>query len=105
MKDIRVVKGRTNVLPVSFGYDISGETFASEIRRSATRSSELIATWTCTFLNTGEDGELLLTLDDEITTEINDRFGYMDIKRISDGEPFSVFTETIQVEFIDSITA
>lgn len=103
MNQITVYKGRTNVLRVVLSYDVSDDDFVSEIRTEPTRSSELIATWTVAFESDGTDGHLLLTLDDSITGEITRSKGYMDIKRISGGEPLDVF-DSLEVLFKDSIT-
>lgn len=104
MKQIIVHKGRTNVVSVSLGYDISDETFTSQIRESPNASSDLIATWAVSFETDGKDGELLLTLDDAATQEITKLVGYMDIKRVTAGEPLTVFDEPLQVLFKDTVT-
>ena len=103
MSDILVYKNRTNQLRVSLGIDVSADTFESEIREKATVSSPLIATWTCTFATDGTDGELILTVDDSALTNVIVKSGYMDIKRISAGEPLAVYAPT-KVSFIDTVT-
>lgn len=105
MNQIVIFKNRTNVIPVSLGFDVSGDTFTSEIRASKDQESELIATWEVSFLNDGVDGELILTLDDSETVNIIRTKGYMDIKRITNGEPLAVFDDPIEVLFKSSITA
>lgn len=105
MKQIEVHKGRTVIVPVSLGFDVSGDTFSSEIRAEKDSESTLIATWTVTFDSDGTDGELILTLDDSVTKEIDNAMGYMDIKRITGGEPVSVFNDPLEVLFKDVITA
>lgn len=99
-----VCKGRTVVIPVSLGYDVSQDEFVSEIRAEKNSSSELLATWTVSFLTDGTDGELLLTLDDSVTQTIEKPIGYMDIKRITGGEPVSVFDDVLQVLIKDTVT-
>lgn len=101
-----VVKvGRTNVIGVSFEGDISGEVWASEIRKGRSISSELIATWDVAFATDGTDGNLVLTLDDAVTAAIQHTTGWMDVKRVANGEPFSAFVEPIPVIFEGVVTA
>lgn len=104
MSDIVVYKNRTNVISVSLGTDVSADTFASEIREKAFLDSTLLATWTVAFLTDGTDGELVLTIDDSALTEVTAKVGYMDIKRISGGEPYAVF-DPVKVVFKDTVTA
>lgn len=96
-----VQKGRTNRLPVSLGIDVSDDVLTSEIRTS---SGVLIATWDLVFDGDGSDGELLLTLDDSVTTLIPYPNGFMDIKRVSAGEPLPVFNNPLEVEFRETVT-
>lgn len=100
-----VHKGRTNILTVNMGMDVSLDTLTSEIRSSADSASPLIATWAVTFATDGTDGELVLTLDDAITSAIADDRGYMDIKRVTGGEPVPVFDKPLEVIFRGSVTA
>lgn len=104
MKQIIVHKGRTVILPVSLGYDVSADTITSEIRVDKDRESDLIASWTVTFLTDGIDGELILTLDDSVTSEIENSTGYMDLKRVTAGEPLNVFDDPLEVLFKETIT-
>ncbi len=104
MKQIVVHKGRTNIVQVSLGVDVSQDTITSEIRVDKDKLSALIATWAVSFATNGIDGELLLTLDDSITTLITKSVGYMDLKRITGSEPVSVFDEPLEVIFNDSVT-
>jgi len=99
-----VHKNRTNTLYVDLGFDVAGETLESEIRSEATVGSDLIATWTIGFLTDGTDGRLILTLDDAITAAIAEAKGYMDIKRVSAGEPIPVFDRPLEVEFRETVT-
>jgi hypothetical protein len=99
---IIVHKDRTNVVTVSLGYSVVGETITSEIR---TESGVLIATWTVTFDGDGSDGELILTLDNAITSAVTYPRGLMDLKRVSNGEPLPVFDMPLEVEFRESVTA
>ena len=104
MKQITVYKGRTNTIPVSAGIDLSGDTIVSEIRSKRDVGSDLIATWSVSFLNDGTDGELILTLDDSVTEDITHSVGYMDIKRVTVGEPRNLFDEIIEVLFKTTVT-
>jgi hypothetical protein len=104
MKQIVVHKGRTVVIPVSLGMDVSLDTFTSQIRVDKKHDSDLIATWDVSFLTDGTDGELLLTLDDSVTQTIEKTIGYMDIKRVSAGQPINLFDEPVEVAFRDTVT-
>lgn len=105
MDPIYVDKGRTVKVPVGLGIDVSDDAFTSEIREKPNRTSDVIAEWTVTFLTDGTDGELILTLDDSITSAITKTKGYMDIKRVTNGEPISVFSEPLEVIFRETVTA
>lgn len=102
---IIVHKGRTNVVKVSLGIDVSVDTITSEIRSEPHQDGSLIATWDVSFDTDGTDGELILTLDDLITTSITATNGYMDLKRITGSEPVPVFDKPIEVEFRGTVTA
>ncbi len=39
----------------------------------------------------GADGEVILTLDNDVTAAISNSVGYMDLKRVAGGEPLSIF--------------
>jgi len=104
MSQVVVHKGRTNTLAVQLAFDISGDTITSEIRSGQNAQSPLIAEWNFEFKTDGTDGAFLLILDDTTTAAIPDDFGYMDIKRVSDGEPVQVFESPMQVVFKDVIT-
>ena len=103
MSNILVVyKDRTNIVPVSLGFDVSGDTLTSEIR---TLSGTLIATWDVAFDGDGSDGQVILTMDNSVTAAIDYPNGLMDIKRVSGGEPLAIFEKPIEVEFRETITA
>lgn len=99
-----VYKGRTNTVYVNLGIDVSGDTITSQIRSEPEVDSPLIAAWTVSFVTDGVDGRLKLTLDDEITSEILYENGYMDLKRVSGGEPLPVFDEVIPVVIKRTVT-
>jgi len=102
---IIVYKNRTNIVTVNLGMNVSGDTFSSQIRKTKTAGSTLLATWTVTFQTNGSDGMLVLTLDNSVTSAIVETTGYMDIKRTTAGEPIAVFSEPLEVTFRDTITA
>lgn len=99
-----VHKHRTNILPVQLSYDVSDMTMRSQIRKGLTQDTDLIAEWEVHLKTDGRDGALVLILDDSATSEITETHGYMDMKRISDGEPYPVFEEAIPVLFRNVIT-
>lgn len=99
-----VHKNRTNRLTINLGIDVSGDTLTSQIRAEEDHTSTLIATWVVTFETDGTDGVLLLTLDDVITAAITVDSGFMDIKRLSGGEPLPVFDRPVEVSFRGTVT-
>ncbi len=104
MQQVKVQRGKTVILPVSLGFDVSQDTITSEIRVDKSQSSTLIATWAVAFETDGQDGELILTLDNSITVEISNSVGYMDLKRVAGGEPLPIFNEPLEVLFVNTIT-
>ena len=102
--EVIVHKGRTNVLEVRLGIDVSTDTFTSEIRTQPDQAASLIATWTVAFVTDGSDGLLKLTLDDSVTAGIAELAGYMDLKRVSGGEPIPVFDKPLEVVFRGTVT-
>jgi dihydrodipicolinate reductase len=101
---IDVFKGYTTVLQVHLGIDVSEDEFKSQIRVNSDRTSDLIAEWEVSFATDGTDGELILTLDDSVTGVITHTTGYMDLVRISAGEPLPVFKDVLEVLFKDTVT-
>jgi len=101
---IVVYKGRTNEVIVNLGFDVSGDTFTSQIRAEDDVASALIATWNVTFVTDGTDGLLLLKLDNSITSLITRSKGFMDIKRITSGEPIPVFDKPLPVVIQSTVT-
>ncbi len=102
--EIVVHKGRTNVVTVSLGVNVSLDTFTSEIRTEPNSDAPLIAEWDVTFATNGTDGELVLTLDDLVTSQIKVNSGFMDLKRVSGTEPIPVFDRALEVTFRGSVT-
>lgn len=101
--EVIVHKGRTNVLEIRLGVDYTGDTFTSQIRTQPSQDSALIAAWTVDDTNIA-DGILKLTLDDTITSGIDENTGYMDLKRVSGGEPLPVFDKPLEVVFRGTVT-
>lgn len=104
-KVLTIYKNRTAVIPLSLGFDVSGDTFSSEVRVAPDVSSEKIAEFVVTFDSDGTDGELILTMDNSVVDLVTRTKGYMDVKRVSNGEPFAVFSEPLEVFFKGSVTA
>lgn len=104
MSKVIVYKARTNTLPVNLGIDVSGDTFTSEIRAEPDHNSTLIMEWDVAFVTDGTDGRLVLTVDDLITEQIEVSSGYMDLKRVTGGEPVPVFERVLEVEFRGAVT-
>ena len=105
MNNVVVYKNRTNVVSVGLGIDVSADVITSEIREKANTDSPLIASWVVDFATDGTDGELILTLDDSVTSQVVAKSGFMDFKRTSDGEPYNIFDKPIKVEFKETVTA
>lgn len=60
----------------------------------------LLAEWSIDFITDGTDGELLLTLTAEQTSQVSETMGYMDIKRIGDGSPNNIEQLTAAIPVI-----
>jgi len=101
---ITVPKGRTKTVKVSLGRDVSTSEFSSDIREDRNKESGLIASWVIGFETDGTDGELIFTLDDLVTAEVDVTSGYMDIKEVKDGEPTNANYEPLEVQFVNVIT-
>ena len=99
-----IYKGRTNTVQLSLGFDVSNDVFSSQIREDKNRESDLIAAWTCEFETDGTDGELVLTIDDSVSNVLEETRGYMDVKRVSGGQPIQVFDEPLEVLIKDPVT-
>lgn len=96
-----VFKDRTNIVQVSLGMNVSDDTITSQIRAY---DGTFIANWQVDFDNDGSDGELIFTIDDSALVGVIYQAGRMDIKRVSNGEPYPVGDELIEVDFRDSVT-
>ena len=103
--EVVVHKNRTNKVTVDLGMNVAVDTFTAQIRTEPDHTSTLLATWTVAFLTDGIDGKILLTLDDSVTSGITAKTGYMDLRRVTAGEPVSVFDYPLKVEFRGTVTA
>lgn len=101
---IKVDKNRTNKLSIDLGFDITGDTITSEIRAEQDPESLLLGTWTVAVIDAAT-GQLELTMDNTVTADIAVDSGWMDIKRLSGGEPLSVFDRPLEVAFQGTVTA
>ncbi len=99
-----VHKHRTNVVSVDLGMDVSQDTITGEIRTKPDVDSVKICEWLVNFVTDGTDGLLTLTLDESITVQITQELGYMDLKRVSGGEPLAIFDKPLEVVFQGVVT-
>lgn len=101
---IIVHKNRNVTVGINLGEDVSGNTFSGVIRKDKSPDSTLLATWAIEFLTDGTDGEIVLTLQPGDTATIEHTNAYTDVKRVVGSEVLPVFTQPIQVIFVDSLT-
>lgn len=101
---IKIHKNRTNTIVIDLGIDVSGDVMTSEIRAQPDHTSALIATFVVAFETDGTDGRLVLTMDNAVTNVTVDS-GYMDLKRVSGGEPLPVLDKPLEVLFEGTVTA
>lgn len=104
MNEVIIHKGRVNTIIVNLGFDVSTDTISSEIRTSPSVDATLIAAWGVSFDTDGTDGVLKLVLDDSDRT-ISASKGYMDLKRLVAGNPYSVFDKPLEVDIQATVTA
>lgn len=103
--ELIVHRNRTNVVPLSLGMDVSGDTITSQIRAEDRIDATLLCTWVVTFKTDGTDGEIILTLPVSAVGAVTKNYGYMDLKRVSGGEPLSVFRDSLKVKFQGVVTS
>jgi len=48
---------------------------------------------------------LILTLDNSLVSAITQTMGFMDLKRVTAGEPVPVFNRPLRVRFQEAVTA
>lgn len=102
MDALKIFRNRTSVIPVWFSYMLGDDVYTSQIRTGQSFLSPLIATFTV--VKAGPN-QLTLMLDNSVTAGITHNYGYMDIKRVTGGEPVPVFEDPIPVLFKDQVTA
>jgi hypothetical protein len=105
MDKVIVYKNRSNTIIIDLGFDISGETYSSQIRSEPKQDAPLLADWQVAFFSDGTDGKLRLILTQLITGQISADSGYMDLKRVTGGVALAVFNEALKVEFRGTVTA
>lgn len=98
MQPIVIQRGNTIEVPVSIGFNVSGETLTSKIYVDDDPLSAVIAEWTVSFITDGSDGELLLTLSYLITEAIVQSSGHMDLRKTS-GTPVDLLEQMLEVIF------
>jgi hypothetical protein len=86
------------------GIDVSADVITSQVRSEPDQDSVLLMSWNVDFESDGTDGMLVLTVDNTITGQIEPSSGWMDLKRISGGEPISVFDKPLEVSFRGTVT-
>ena len=102
--ELIVHRNRTNRVPLGLGYSVAGDTITSQIRTEPGAVGAPLATWTVTFVTDGSDGEIVLTLLSSQVSAITQNYGYMDLKRVSGGQPLSVVLEPLRVHFQGVVT-
>ena len=83
---------------------MSNDTITSQIRKEKNRESELLGEFVVTFVTDGTDGELKLTFDDSVSDDVEKSKGWMDMKRLTGGEPMNVWDDPIEVLFKEPVT-
>lgn len=97
---LTVYKQRTNIYEfVFFGMDLSEDVITSQIRRGRSTTSHKIVEFEIRPKTDGKDGRFIFTIDDSNLQSITDVMGYLDIKRMSGGEPLPVLESPIEVVF------
>lgn len=103
--ELIIHRNRTNIVQVPLGFDVSNDVITSQIRKERNHESNLLAEWNVSFATDGTDGKIVLTLVASAISSITQTYGYMDLKRVSGGEPLSVFAEPLKVKFQGVVTA
>jgi hypothetical protein len=99
---IVIHRGRTERVAVKLSYSVSSDVITSQIRIAMNPTSTFIANFV---VSVSSDGRTIyLDLDDFETQNITQSGGYMDIKRVTGGEPVNVLQHPIPVIFVDSVT-
>jgi len=99
---IIIHKGRTEKVTVYLPYSVAEDTITSQIRTRMHPNAALIAEFDVSVSDNGK--VITLTLDDSITANITRTGGFMDIKRVTGGEPVTVLPDPIPVVFKNVVT-
>lgn len=91
MQKIEVPRGRTVVLDISLGFNVSGSEFLSQIRASKDPAAAVIATWDVSFETDGTNGNLVATMDDSVTSAIVENTGWMTLVKVNGSKHVPVF--------------
>lgn len=102
---ITVVKNRSITFEFTLGHQIGTDVYTSEIRVGQSVNTPLIATWNVSVKPGGLNRTLIFSMDNSVTAPIVQSHGWMDLKRVSGGEPLPVLDYAIPVLFKDAITA
>lgn len=99
---IVIKRRRTERVTIKLGYSVANDTITSQIRVGVSPTSTKIADFQ---VDVSADGRTIwLTLDDSITQNITQSGGWMDIKRVTGGEPVDVFDTPLPVVFRNVVT-
>lgn len=101
---ITVHKHRATVISFGFGIDLSQDTLTSQIRDSKNSTGNDLGFWDIQPLTDGTDGRYVFTFSPEKATLVTVDKGYMDVKRVSGGQPLTLMNRILTVEFKDVIT-
>lgn len=100
---IIIHRRRTERITVKLRYSVGNDVITSQIRTGVNPASTKIADFE---VDVSADGRTIwLTLDDSVTQNIQQSGGYMDIKRVTGGEPVNVIDDPIPVVFRNVVTA
>jgi hypothetical protein len=105
MADLKVYRGRTTVVPIALGVDVTGDDLVAEIRTATDPESTLLATWDVD-IEIPALGIGTMTLDDSVADIAPDiDGGWTDILRVTGGQPISLFAAPVRVRFVNMPTA
>lgn len=102
MKPVEVERGKTIVLAISVGFNVSSFEFLCEMRQNQSPESTIIATWDVSFETDGKNGELVALLDNSITAALVPNIAWLFLYRVSGSTHLPVFDEPLEVVIFDS---
>lgn len=103
MQKVEVERGKTVVVGISIGFNVSLFEFLCEMRESEDPASAIITTWDMSFETDGKDGELLASLDDSITSVLVLGAAWLHLYRVSGSTHLPVFGEPVEVIILDPV--